>query len=195
MIALWLALQTPPDLSEEVGAAWASRLSTLNEAQRFAEALAEGARYQERVGPNADVAYEMGLAANRSGDAAAALGWYEEALRLRPNFAAAAYDRGELHLAAGRDEAAQADFEVAARARPDHWVGPFRLAQLAGRRADPTAFEEALLASVLRGFDLHTLALDPQWRAWAHDPNLGPILTRVILVYGDEATLSALRAP
>ena len=192
---LWLALQTPPELATEVGAAWAARVSALTEEQRYDEAIAEAARYQERVGPSAAVAYERALAHNRKGEAELALRWYDAALAADPDDAAAAYDRGELHLAAGRDELARQDFERAARARPDHWAGPFRLAQLAGRRGDPEAFGDALLNAVLRGFDLRTLPLDPQWRSWVDDPNLGPVLIRIVAVYGDEATLKALRAP
>ena len=146
-------------------------------------------RFEETVGASADLIYERAYALNRQGEVDDALDAYGEALKLDPDHAAARYDRGELYLAQGEDAAARADLEAAARLRPDHWAAWFRLAQLDARAGDPEGMEAHLIEALRQGFDLGLLVADPHWRAWFQDPRLGPVLTRLVTVYGDEHLL------
>ena len=68
-------------------------------------------------------------------------------------------------------------------------------AQLAGHRRDSAALETHLMAALRNGFDLQTLLADPIWREWAVDPELGPPIAGLIVVYGDESILEQLRSP
>jgi tetratricopeptide (TPR) repeat protein len=187
------AASPPPDYREELREAVAHRVEALGAQGDLPAALDLAARFERRIGPSAAVAYEAGLLANRAGDAAAALRWYDRALSADPGHAAARYDRGELHLRAGRLDAAQADFEAAAAARPDAWAVHFRLAELGAHRADPAAFDRHLADALRHGFDFREVATDPNWQSWARDPLLSPVLARYILVYSDPRILDTLQ--
>lgn len=182
----------PPDYRAELHRAAAARAEALNAEGRYQEAVELARRYQKGVEPAADVAYEAAYALNRMAKLDEALDAYDEVLKLDPEHAAAHYDRGELLLALGRPEKARADLEAAARLRPDHWVAHFRLAELAGRDGDVIAFEDHLMAALRQGFDLRTLLADPTWRSWFRDPRLGPVLRKLVIVYGDERMLEGL---
>lgn len=164
----------------------------LNAAGQYEDAIAFARAFQRTVTRDGDVAYEIAFAYNRMAKLEDALDAYGDVLELDPGNAAALYDRGEIRLALGRDALALADLEAAARLRPDHWVVYFRLAELAGKRGDPSAFEEHLTDALRHGFDLRTLIKDPTWRGWFRDPTLGPVLQKLVTVYGDETMLEGL---
>lgn len=187
-----VAAREPPDYRAELVRAAAARAETLNAQGLYPEAVDFAERFQEGVTPAADVAYEAAYALNRMAKLKAALAAYGEVLALDPDHAAARYDRGELLIALGRPEDARADLEAAARLRPDHWAAHFRLAELAGRAGDPVALEEHLMQALRQGFDLRTMLADPTWRSWFRDPRLGPVLQKLVIVYGDESMLEGL---
>lgn len=187
------AARPPRDYRAQLFRAEAAELDALNRDGRFDEAIAQGRAFIRQVEASARVAYEVGLAFNRKGQPDQALDWYSRAIHLDPNLAEARYDRGEILLGRGRNEAALVDFLAAARVRPDHWAVHFRLAQIAGRRADAKTFEAQLLAALRDGFDFHTITDDPEWRRWMRDPTLGRVLKRLIVVYSDDSVLQALQ--
>lgn len=187
------AAPPPPDYRAEVVGQAVRQLEAMQAAGELEGVVREGTRFQEHVEPAADVAYEVALAENRRGDIKAAMRRYDDVLALDPDHAAARYDRGELHLSNGDDDAARADFVAAATAHPDHWVVHFRLAHLAGRAGDARALEDHLTEALRHGFSFRTITADPTWRAWMRDPALGSVIARLIVVYDDESLIEELR--
>ncbi len=185
----------PPDYREELGERAAADVAAMAADGDVDGAVRLARRFTREVAPLPAVLYEEGLALYRAGRTDAALRAYDRCLELDPNHAAARYDRGEIRLARGDLDGAREDFAVAAREAPDHWAVHFRLAHLAALDRDPRAFEAHLLDALRHGFDFRTIVDDPQWKAWARDPELGPVLERLIVVYSDEALLDRLRAP
>lgn len=192
VIGAALAARQPPDYRQELFRAAAAQVEALNADGRYEDALALAKRFERGVEPSAAVGYEAAYALNRMARLDEALRAYGEVIELDPNDAAARYDRGELLIAMGRPDDAREDLEVAARLRPDHWAAHFRLAEIAGHDGDVAAFEEHLMAALRQGFDLHTLLADPTWRGWFRDPKLGPVLRKLVVVYGDESMLEGL---
>jgi len=186
------AIRPPGDYREEVEARVEASLETLAMEGRTKEAIQLGEQYLREVEASATVAYAVGLLCNRAGRAGAAMRWYTRVLEWEPNHAPARYDRGELHLLNGRPEKARLDFEVAARRVKDHWAVHFRLAQVAATLGETEDLERHLEAAISHGFDLNLLAEDPAWKAWIHDPDVGPPLRGLILVYSGDALLERL---
>ena len=183
-----------PDYRAELG----DRLAAQVEAQSGSEPEAAarlGARIDDRVGPLAPVRYATGLAFNRAGDRATALIWYDRCLELDPLHRGALYDRAELRLLGGDTIGAKTDLALLRAHPPVHWSTHLRLAQLAAIDGDSTAFERELIAALAVGFELRTLGLDPVWRAWIDDPTLGPIVRRLIAVYGSDGLLQQIQTP
>ena len=193
MVGAASAARPPTDYRAVVHRSAAAELEALNARGRFEDVRAFGDRFVDRVEPAALVLYEMAYAANRMGEVGPALRLYDRAITLDPELAVAFYDRGELHLIQGDVAQAQADFEAAARLRPDHWAVHFRLAHLAGRQGQAEAFETHLLDALRHGFDFRTVMSDPDWEEWARDPTLGRVLRRLIVVYSDESLYEQLR--
>lgn len=183
----------PPDYRAEVVAAVAHRVEAVADRGDLDAAIDLAERFEQVIGPAAPVAYEVALRLNRSGDAGQAMGWYDRTIAAEPDHAAARYDRGELRLRAGQLALARQDFEVALAERPDAWAVHFRLAELCAHRDDGPGFEQHLRAALERGFDFREIAADPNWRRWARDPQLGPIVARYMTVYSDARLLDALR--
>lgn len=187
-----LAAREPRDYHEALAARAAGSVEALNVAGHYDEAVALGRRWQKGVEPSSAVAYEIAYAYNRMSKLDEAIDTYAEAIRLDPKNAAAHYDRGEILLALGREEDARADLEAAAALRRDHWAVHFRLAELAGRRGDAVAFEAHLTDALRNGFSFDVALQDPRWRGWFHDPALGPVLVKLVTLYGDERLLEGL---
>lgn len=186
-------MRPPPDYRHELHRAVSAQIEALAAQGQAEEAADLGARFLRRVEPAAAIHYELGLLHNRLGDADTALHHYDQAIALDPDHVAARYDRGELLLTRGQLVQATADLERAAALRPDHWVVHFRLAELAGERDDLDALEAHLMEALRHGFPLETLVRDATWRQWAADPGRGAIIHRILVVYGDESLLDALR--
>lgn len=190
-----LATRRPRDYPASLDERTARQVEALVNEGKLDEAVALGRGHVKALGPSVDVLYEWGVALNAQGELRAAQARYDEVLAIDPEHAAARYDRAELHLSAGRLDEAAADLAVALKQRPDHWAVHFRLAEVAGLRADPHAFEVALLDALRHGFDLRALPEYPRWRVFLADPQVGPVLERVVMVYGDERVLDQMRAP
>lgn len=186
------ATRDPRDYRESLHAEVAALAEADNAAGRFADAIARCKVHGKAFGPSAAVLYEWAYAHNGLGELEQARQKYGEVLELDPRHAAARYDRAELLLAAGDIDGAAVDLAVAAELRPDHWAVHFRLAEVAARRGQSEAFETALMAALKNGLDLRGLGPDPDWQGFARDPVIGPVLERIITVYGDPATLREL---
>ena len=73
----------------------------------------------------------LGVVLNQQGDSPAALIFFDEAVRLEPNFGAALYNRGDVRFDLGELAYAEADFNAAAR----HAANPGQTAVIAFARA------------------------------------------------------------
>jgi tetratricopeptide (TPR) repeat protein len=189
------AAREPDDYRADLMAGAAARVSRLSEAGTFDDAIALAERFQRQVEPSAPVTYEIAYALNRIGRRAEAIATYTKALALDPDHAASLYDRGELYLLDGRIDLAQVDFERAAVLVPDHWAVHFRLAELAARAHDAQSFESHLTDAVRNGFDFRTIVGDPNWQGWARDPELGKVITKLVVLYSQEDLLELLGGP
>jgi tetratricopeptide (TPR) repeat protein len=199
------AVREPEDYRADLMTGAATRISRLSEAGQYDEAKALAERFQRQVEPSAPVTYEIALALNRTGRRSDAIAGYTKALALDPDHAASLYDRGELYLLDARFDLAQADFERAAALVPGHWAVHFRLAELAARAHDSAAFESHLTDAVRNGFDFRRLVVagapgaaptvDPNWQRWARDPELGKVVTKLIVLYSQEDLLELLTGP
>lgn len=149
-------------------------------------------RFQARVADDARLVYELGLIARLEGDTAHAERLLREALALDADLGFAWYDLGELLLLSGDLDEADEAFSRAAALTADHpngWAGPFRRAELAGRRGDAKAFDAHLKTAVSRGFQFKTVVGDPTWTGFFRDESLGEVLRRLVVVYGEEHVL------
>lgn len=194
-IGLAAAELAPPDydttLTEGAGAEVARAGRELG--PEIAETFAK--RWMRTFGDSARVTYELGLVWRLAGDDEHARAYLEKAVSLDPELAAARYDRGEVRLASGDLPGALEDFEAVARLEPLAWPGWFRLAELAGRAGDGKAFEGHLLSALRCGFQVRAVATDPTWRGFLLDPRIGPVLTRLVVVYQGTEVLQELGAP
>ena len=200
MIALAVGLAwaelPPPDYRDGLMSAAAAEVARLARERGLAEASAFARKWERQVGADARLAYELGLASRLAGDGAGALRHLDRALALDPELASARYDRGEVLLADGELDRAEADFREVVRLAPDQWAGFFRLADVAGRRGDAAGFEANLLEALRHGFTFRDVAGDPRWRGYLADDALGPIVRRLVVVYQGEDVLELLeRAP
>lgn len=187
------ATRDPQDYRARLHQDAAARAEALNATGRSEEALALCEEQVEAFGEDAAVLYEWAFSLNTQGRLEKAEEVYGRVLALDPRHAAARYDRAELRLARGEVEGAAQDLRVAAEERPDHWAAHFRLAEVAARQGDAAAFEVSLMAALSNGLDLRSLGLDPDWQGFARDPVVGPVLVRILSVYGDATTLDQLR--
>jgi len=185
----------PPDYRAGLMDAAASEVAQLAREQGMEAAEDFARRWRRVIGDDARLSYELGLAWRLAGDDARARAALDRALELDPERVDARYDRGELLLAGGDLDAAERDFREVVRLAPERWPGHFRLADLAGRRGQADAFERHLLDALRYGFSFRDVVGDPRWHAALADPELGPVLRRLVEVYQDPAVLRALEAP
>jgi len=199
VLALWTgpagATRDPPTYRASLAAQAAADAEALNGQQRFEDARKLCQRFTRAFGPAAPVLYEEAFAWNLEGKLDKALDVYGRAIEQDPELATARYDRAEILLARGDLDAAEADLQVVARLRPDHWAVHLRLAEIAGRRGDTRALETELLDTIRSGMDWGVLLGDPTWEELAADDTAGPVLQRLLNVYGDPAIYEHLRNP
>lgn len=188
LVGLSTALAPPPDYRSELGQRLAADVRRVAEAEGLDAAISLAAAIEDDVGALVDVRYEAALARNRAGRIEPAIAAYTRVLELDPDHIGALYDRGELWLVDGQPEnraRAHADLEHAQRLRPDHWAVHYRLAQLAGQEGDFRKMEQTLVQSVQNGLAVGLLLEDPAWQTLFADPDAGPVLTRIVRIYGD----------
>lgn len=198
VVTLALAAQAardPRDYRESLNERTARRAERLVFEGKAEEAIAVCRGHVRALGPSVEVVYEWAVAHNALGELKPARQRLDEVLAMDEAHAAARYDRAELRLLEGDLAGAGEDLAVARRVRPDHWAVHFRLAELAALQGDPGAFEVALLDAVRYGFELRSLPEYPRWRTFLADPTIGPVLQRLVVVYGDDRILDALRGP
>ncbi|MFN7146803.1 MAG: tetratricopeptide repeat protein, partial [Myxococcota bacterium] len=185
----------PPDYRDTLMAAAADEVTRLARDQGLDAAVDFAERWERQVGKDARVVYELGLASRLAGDARGARRYLDRAVELDPDLVAARYDRGEVLLADGDLDGAEADFREVVRLAPEQWAGHFRLADVAGRRKDAAAFEAHLLEALRHGFSFRAVVGDPRWHGYLGDAELGPVVRRLVVVYQDESVLEALERP
>ncbi len=189
------AARVPPDYTEELVGRAAALAGRLNQEGRHAEAAQWGAEFQRHVLRAAAVEYEVGLAWYRLGRMDTAARHYRRTLEQDPTLAAAWYDLGEIRLIDWDLDDAEEAFARAAALRPDHWAGPFRLAEVAARRGDATAFEAHLREALAAGFSFRVVLGDPHWVEYYRNPALAEVIRRLVTVYSDERFLQVFEAP
>ncbi len=174
-----------PDYRDTLGKRLSEPLAQLNQAGQYREAIKRAGRLGRAVGRLAAVSYEAGYAHNQLGEFDVALRHYDAALKRDPDLVAARYDRGEIHLVRGELDAAGEDFLDVVRLKPAHWGGHFRLAHLAALASDASLFEHHLMAALRHGFDLEMVINDPNWNRFVSDPELRPVLRKLVVLYGN----------
>jgi len=183
------AARVPPDYAEEMVRRAAATAGRLNQEGRHAQAAEWGSEFQRHVIEGAAVEYEVGLAWYRLGRTDRAARHYRRTLDEDPTYAAAWYDLGEIRLEAWDLDEAEEAFARAAALRPDHWAGPFRLAEVAARRGDADGFESHLKDALSAGFSFRVVLGDPNWVEYYRNPALAEVIRRLVTVYSDERLL------
>lgn len=161
----------------------------------LAEAIQRATQFQRQVTPDARLEYLIGLAHRSGGDPTAAERSFRSAVALDADRADAWHDLGELMLLQGRYDDARVAFEHVARLVTDGnraWLGPWRLAEVAGHQKDPAAFETHVRTALSRGFTFRLVRGDPTWRGFLADPVIGPSARKLITVYGTPDVLQSL---
>ena len=196
MIALVVGLawaeMPPPDYRDALMAAAADTVTRLSREEGVRGAADFARRWERQIGEDARLSYELGLASRLAGDAGASRRYLDHAVKLDPTLVAARYDRGEVLLTEDALDAAEVDFREVVRLAPDQWAGHFRLADIAGRRSDPVAFETHLLEALRHGFSFRDVVGDARWRGYLAHAELGPVVRRLALVYQGEEILDEL---
>jgi len=181
-----------PDYREVLVAAAESEADALIAAGELEAALALVERFRAEVADHPRLVYEEGLVRRLSGDSDAALELLEASVASDPTLAHAWYDLGEVRLQRGDEGGAAEAFERASEMSEQHpqgWAGPFRLAELAGRRGDAAGFERWLKEALRRGFTFRVVVQDPTWKGFLSTPGLSEILRRMATVYGNEEVI------
>ena len=189
------ASMPPKDYRLELVQSEARALESMNAQGAFVEAIDRGLAFVERVSPGGLVSYEIAFAQRALGDLKASEASLLDAIELDASLPFAWYDLGEMASLRGDKREAERAFAEAARLRPDHWAGFFRLAELAAEDGDVTRFDALLTKAIINGFDLRTVTHDPRWRSWYANPELGQILRRFLTVYWRAEVLEAFESP
>lgn len=159
-------------------------------AEGVTDAVVEQASaFRRHVFDDAGIAYLQGLAHRYAGEERRARTAWIRATELDPEYRAAWYDLGELHLVAGRYADAEAAFRRVAdlaQDTPMPWLGYQRLAEVAALRQDPAAFESNVKLALERGFSFRQVVEWPNWQAFAADPVLRDTLAKLLTVYATD---------
>ena len=192
LLSLVHAELPPPDYRDQVLAQVEATADQLLAEGHAPQALELIRAFRDQVEDDPRLVYEEGLALRLLGEDKEAERRLRQAVEQDPSLFYAWYDLGELELARGELALAEEAFQHASAGSEDHpngWAGPFRLAELAGRRGDPIGFDEHLREAVHRGFRFATVTQDPTWTGFLRDPALGEVLRRHLVVYGEEQLL------
>lgn len=194
-VSLAFAERPPPDYRDELQSEAAAEIAEIAKEKGPEAAETVATRWTRAIGADARVAYEVGLAWRLAGKEDEGLEQLDRAVKLDPNLVTARYDRGEIRLNRGDLTGAAEDFQAVVTLAPTQWAGHFRLADVAARKKDAEGFKAHLLEALRCGFDLKLVAKDPRWHRYLADPELGPVLRTLVMVYQDEALLQQLEQP
>ncbi len=191
----WAEVPLPSYRDALVSEAW-GQANDLIEAGLPEQAAASAQAFEDTVEPAGSLEYLIGLSWYVRRDFAQATAHYQKALALDPKLGEAWYDLGELQLSAGAFDDARTSFQHVSELVTDGahaYLGPQRLAEVAAHQHDPVAFEDNLHEALRRGFSFRSIAGLENWRGFYADPALQDSVTKMITVYGDEATLTSLQ--
>ncbi len=169
----------------------ASKRSTTTEEARamLVDAIRDATAFQEHVTRSSGLEHLTCEAWRRLGDDAQAEAACRRAIDLEPEYSGPWYDLGEMMLAAQRLEEAERAFTQVERLEtsgPQAVLGPYRLAEVAGVRRDPAAFEDHLREALKHGFSFRDVACLPRWQSFYADPVMRDSLDKLLTVYGDD---------
>lgn len=180
------------------GAGAEGQLADLCDGARLLRIVDEAQRFLDRVVPDGRIRYLQGLAHRHRGDLSAAETALRDATLRAPDRPEAWLDLGEI-LASRRDhDGARAAFEQVVRIVPDGsraWPGWFQLAQTDAHQRRPEDLERHLREALRTGFSFRLVATSEVWRGFYRDPELRPVLERLVTVYADPETRAQLDAP
>lgn len=191
----WAEVPLPSYRDALVSEAWRNA-NELLEAGLPDKAAESAQAFEDAVAPDGSLEYLIGLSWYVRRDFAQATTHYQKALALDPTLGEAWYDLGELQLSSGAFDDARTSFQHVAELVTDGahaYLGPQRLAEVAAHQHDPLAFETHLHEALRRGFSFRSIAGLANWRAFYADPAMQDSVTKMITVYGDEATLKSLQ--
>lgn len=212
MASAWAEMPLPSYRDQVARAAWAALDERLERGCVFQPAAsgvvcadgvtdsvtAAAKAFRKQVYDDAGIAYLQGLAHRYAGEERAAQRAWEQAVALDPDQNAAWYDLGELHLVAGRFDAAEQAFQRVAElaeTSPMPWLGHQRLAEVAALRHDEAAFERHVKEALAHGFSFRQVADWPNWRSFYADPALRDTMEKLLTVYATEDVKQQLGAP
>lgn len=168
------------------------------EPARLDEVILRASLFLDRVVPDGRIRYLVGLAHRHKGELHQAQLAFRDAVRLSPDRAEAWFDLGEL-LAGQQDwDGARAAFEEVTRLVPEgtrSWPGWFQLAQVDAAQRRPEALEVHLRSALRHGFSFRLVTQNPAWRRFYADPELRPVLERLVSVYAEPEVRKALEQP
>ena len=152
--------------------------------------------FQKHVVEDASLTYLLGLGERYRGQEALARRHYLRALELDPLHTGAWHDLGELYLIAGQFDRAHEAFEQVSKLHATGeacWIGPWRLAEIAAHRSDPSEFESQMKEAIRRGFSFRQIDGLPNWKRFYLNPDLRRVIDKMIRVYGTRETLESLQ--
>lgn len=147
------------------------------------------------VHKDARILYLIGLAHRLRQEPKLAVNAYQQALSIDPSRQDAWSDLGELRLAEADYEGAREAFEHVSElvdSGPHSWIGPYRLAEVAGFEQQPEAFERHIKQALRRGFSFQQVADLPAWRQFYADPVMRDTVAKLVTVYGTPDLLKIL---
>lgn len=161
--------------------------------EMLAEAGREGEQFQRQVVEDGSIEYLVGLSWRLRDDVDRARKHWEHAAELDPAYLPTWYDLGEVYLIGGEFEKAEAAFEKVAELAPTKSLGHRRLAETAAHRHDAEKFEAHVREALARGFSFREIETLPNWHGFYADPAIRDSIEKLVTVYGNPATLDALR--
>lgn len=161
-----------------------------------AQALARAA--STRLGPDARLHYLIGLGHRYLNDMTSAKASFQRALTIDETRAEVWMELGEVESNLRNWKEADRAFQQVTTLRPAGdaaYFGWLARAQVAAHQGDADGFEAQLRLALNHGFSFRLIEGQPAWRAFYADPDIRPVLDRLITVYGDPAVLESLSKP
>ena len=163
--------------------------------EKYLEALQVAEAFESQVMETSGLAYLRGLTWRQMGDLKKAENHYRRSIALDKTAPDAWYDLGEiLFIREQYPEARQCFEEVSLllTTGPNAWRGPIRVAEVAGYQGDVASFEANIREALRRGFSLHQIGNQKQWKTFYQDDRLRDSVQKLVRVYGDPSILKSL---